>query len=226
VLADGAPPITLSPYFKWKYAADFVGGLTLLILYAPIMIVAGGLALVDVGSPVLFWQRRLGVGAQSFIIYKFRTLRAPFDQIGRPIAEAKRLSWIGALIRKIRLDELPQLFNVLVGDMSLVGPRPLLSHDQPNNPTVRLMVRPGITGWAQVNGGTLLTPPEKEALDDWYVRNASFWLDFRIILMTFRVMIWGQRRPDIASYDISPGFLANQELQPVPATRWLQGGAG
>ena len=84
------------------------------------------------------------------------------------------MSWIGYLLRKFRLDELPQLLNVLVGDMSLIGPRPLLPHDQPADPTLRLMVRPGITGWAQVNGGKLLTPEEKNALDEWYVRNASF----------------------------------------------------
>ena len=82
--------------------------------------------------------------------------------------------------------------------MSLIGPRPLLPRDQPTNPSVRLLIRPGITGWAQVNGGTLLTPSEKDALDEWYLRNASLWLDFRIILMTARVMIWGQRRPDDA----------------------------
>jgi lipopolysaccharide/colanic/teichoic acid biosynthesis glycosyltransferase len=79
--------------------------------------------------------------------------------------------------------------------MSLFGPRPLLPRDQPADPSVRLVIRPGITGWAQVNGGTLLTPNEKDALDEWYVQNASFWVDLRILTMTVRVMIWGQRRP-------------------------------
>jgi lipopolysaccharide/colanic/teichoic acid biosynthesis glycosyltransferase len=132
------------------------------------------------------------------VIFKLRTLRPPFDQLGRPIPEGERLSWVGTLLRRTRLDELPQLFNVLVGDMSLIGPRPLLPRDQPANPNVRLMIRPGITGWVQVNGGTLLTPNEKDALDEWYVRNASFWLDLRIILRTLRVMTCGQRRPDEA----------------------------
>jgi lipopolysaccharide/colanic/teichoic acid biosynthesis glycosyltransferase len=98
-------------------------------------------------------------------------------------------------LRRTRLDELPQLLNVLVGDMSLVGPRPLLPRDQPANPTVRLMVRPGITGWAQVNGGTLLNPSEKDKLDEWYVRNASFWLDLRIVCLTMWVALFGQRAP-------------------------------
>jgi lipopolysaccharide/colanic/teichoic acid biosynthesis glycosyltransferase len=95
-------------------------------------------------------------------------------------------------LRKYRLDELPQLLNVLVGDMSLIGPRPLLPHDQPSDSTVRLMVRPGMTGWAQVNGGKLITPEEKNALDEWYVRNASLWIDLKIIAKTMLFMISGE----------------------------------
>jgi len=193
-----APSTVQSPYFRWKHAVDFVAAATILALYAPFLILAGGLALVDVGWPIVFWQQRLGARGRPFVIYKLRTLRPPFDQLGRPIAENERESWVGALLRRTRLDELPQLFNVLVGDMSLIGPRPLLPRDQPANPSVRLLIRPGITGWAQVNGGTLLTASEKDALDEWYLRNASWWLDFRIVLMTMRLMIWGQRRPDEA----------------------------
>src|SRR5207248_2242991 len=106
-----------------------------------------------------------------------------------------RISRIGALLRKSRLDELPQLLNVLVGDMSLIGPRPLLPHDQPPDPTLRLMVRPGITGWAQVNGGTLLTVSEKNACDEWYVRNASLWVDLKIIGKTALFVLTGERSP-------------------------------
>jgi lipopolysaccharide/colanic/teichoic acid biosynthesis glycosyltransferase len=198
VTVNATPAIVLSAYFKWKYAVDFVSAATTLILFAPFLILAGGLALLDVGWPIVFWQQRLGIGGRSFIIYKFRTLRPPFDQLGQPIPENKRLSWVGTLLRRTRLDELPQLFNVLVGDMSLFGPRPLLPRDQPADPSVRLVIRPGITGWAQVNGGTLLTPSEKDALDEWYVQNASFLVDLRILMMTIRVMIWGQRRPQEA----------------------------
>jgi lipopolysaccharide/colanic/teichoic acid biosynthesis glycosyltransferase len=185
----------LSPYFKWKYAIDFIVAGTVLLFYAPILITAGALAIVDVGWPIVFWQHRWGLGGRIFTIWKIRTLRPPFDQFGEPVSEHKRQSWVGIFLRRMRLDELPQLVNVLVGDMSLIGPRPLLPRDQPSNPSVRLTVRPGITGWAQVNGGTLLTSNEKDALDEWYVRNASFWLDLRIMIMTLRVMIWGQCLP-------------------------------
>ncbi len=198
-IVNTAPSAKLSPYFRWKYAIDFVIAAIAVVLMAPLLIVAGGLALVDVGSPMMFWQQRLGEGGRTFTIYKIRTLRPPFDQWGRPFPENRRLSWVGNLLRRMRVDELPQLFNVLVGDMSLVGPRPLLPRDQPSNPSVRLMSRPGITGWAQVNGGTLLTPSEKDELDEWYVRHASFLLDLRIIMMTLRVLICGQSRPDCAA---------------------------
>jgi hypothetical protein len=110
----------------------------------------------------------------------------------------QRLSWIGRLLRETRLDELPQLFNVLVGDMSLIGPRPLLLHDQPTNLVLRLSARPGITGWAQVNGGNLVTNNEKGSLDEWYIRNASPWLDLRIAGLTFRFGFTGERRNEHA----------------------------
>ena len=121
------------------------------------------------------------------MLQKFRTLRAPYDWRGQP-AGSRKLSFIGRLLRQTRLDELPQLLNVLVGDMALIGPRPLLPEDQPANPATRLMVRPGITGWAQVNGGKFLTPEEKDQYDEFYIRNASLWFDLRIIFMTLRVL--------------------------------------
>jgi lipopolysaccharide/colanic/teichoic acid biosynthesis glycosyltransferase len=152
--------------------------------------------LFDVGMPLLFWQKRVGQGGRRFLLYKFRTLRAPFDAQGRPIPEQKRLSRIGRLMRQTRLDELPQVLNILVGDMSLIGPRPLLPVDQPENPTTRLMVRPGITGMAQVNGGKFLTPAEKDEYDEYYVRNASFWLDLHIIWLTLRVVFRVGRHSD------------------------------
>jgi lipopolysaccharide/colanic/teichoic acid biosynthesis glycosyltransferase len=225
VASNVAAAVVLPAYFKWKYAVDFVSAATLLLLYAPFLLIAGGLALVDVGWPVVFWQQRLGVRGRPFVIYKLRTLRPPFDQLGQPIPENKRLSWVGTLLRRTRLDELPQLFNVLVGDMSLIGPRPLLPRDQPTNPNVRLTIRPGITGWAQVNGATLLTPSEKDALDDWYVRNASFWLDLRIILMTARVMLWGQDHPD--AIPVTRQFLrTGNELPALAAPRLVKRAIG
>jgi lipopolysaccharide/colanic/teichoic acid biosynthesis glycosyltransferase len=219
----GALAAPQSRYFKWKYGIDFLGAAAILVLLGPFLMLASALALVDVGWPIVFWQRRLGVRGRSFIIYKLRTLRPPFDQRGEPIAEGKRVSWVGSFLRRTRLDELPQLFNVLVGDMSLFGPRPLLPRDQPARPSVRLLIRPGITGWAQVNGGTLLCASEKDALDEWYVRNASFWLDLRILMLTFRVMIFGQRRGE-AALAARAGMRAPEDELPVLSTPQLAKG--
>ena len=105
---------------------------------------------------------------------------------------------MGYTLRNSRVDELPQLFNILFGEMSLIGPRPLLPEDQPTNASLRLMVRPGLTGWAQINGGNLITPEEKGALDDWYVQKASLWLDLRIALSTMRFVFAGERRSEHA----------------------------
>jgi len=188
------PSFSPPAYFRLKRFIDFVAALVLIILLSPLFILAAALVLVDLGSPVLFWQQRMGMGGRTFQLYKIRTLQAPFDSRGRPVAEEERLSWIGRLLRRTCLDELPQLFNVLVGDMSLIGPRPLLPIDQPANPTVRLMVPPGLTGWAQVQGGKLLTPRQKEELDEWYIRNASPWVDLRIIVMTVQFLLGGEDR--------------------------------
>ena len=185
---------SLPRYMALKRYIDFCLSLALIVLLLPLFAVIAALVLLDVGSPVYFWQRRVGMDGQSFQIHKFRTLKPSFDGQGNAISSG-RMSWVGHLLRKFRLDEFPQLLNVLVGDMSLIGPRPLLPHDQPTDPTLRLMVRPGITGWAQVNGGKLLTPEEKNALDEWYVRNASLWLDLKIIGLTVLFMLGGERGP-------------------------------
>jgi lipopolysaccharide/colanic/teichoic acid biosynthesis glycosyltransferase len=179
-----APGLVLPAYFRLKPVIDFFAALVLIIVLAPLWILAATLVFIDVGSPILFWQQRTGFAGRDFLLHKFRTLQPPYDWRGEKVPEARRLSWIGQLLRRARLDELPQLLNVLVGDMSLVGPRPLLPQDQPTTPAVRLMVRPGITGWAQVNGGTFLTAAEKEELDEWYIRHASPWLDLRILALT------------------------------------------
>ena len=181
-----------SPYFRVKHIADFLLSLLLIVVLLPIFLIIAGVVLLDVGSPIFFWQRRVGINGQGFHMHKFRTLKPAFDAQGQ--STTRRVSWAGTLLRKSRLDELPQLLNVLVGDMSLVGPRPLLPHDQPSDSTVRLMVRPGITGWAQVNGGKLISPESKNAFDAWYVSNASVWLDLQIIGKTIVFMLGGERR--------------------------------
>ena len=179
----------LPSYFRWKRLIDILGSLTLIVLLFPLLMAVALLVLLDVGAPILFWQRRLGHKGRSFHIYKFRTLRSPFDSHGSPIPLQSRLSAVGRFLRSTRMDELPQLINVFTGDMSLIGPRPLLPEDQPSSTGVRLSVRPGITGWAQINGGKLITAEEKEKLDDWYIRNASLWLDLRIIVTTLTVLL-------------------------------------
>jgi lipopolysaccharide/colanic/teichoic acid biosynthesis glycosyltransferase len=190
--------IASRPYFKFKRLIDFILALLAILLFAPLFVITTILILLDLGSPVLFWQQRIGQGHRNFFLYKFRTLRPPYNQSGDPVPENDRRSFVGRCLRGSRIDELPQLFNVLVGDMSLIGPRPLLPHDQLENTSLRLAVRPGITGWAQINGGNLVTAEEKGALDDWYIRHASLGLDLRIALLTLRVLFTGERRSEHA----------------------------
>jgi len=186
------PSFALPSFFWLKRWIDVVGSLILIVLLFPILMIAGVLVLLEVGRPILFWQARMGWKGRSFLIYKFRTLRAPFDSAGNPTLEGRRPLAIGRFLRATRFDELPQLLNVLLGDMSLIGPRPLLPEDQPSNTSLRLSVRPGISGWAQVNGAKLVTKEEKEKLDEWYVRNASLRVDLQIIMMTFKVILKGR----------------------------------
>jgi lipopolysaccharide/colanic/teichoic acid biosynthesis glycosyltransferase len=176
-------------FLSLKRCIDILGSLTLMILLLPIFLVATLLVFIDVGSPVLFWQERTGRRGVPFLIYKYRTLRAPFDSRGRPALGDRQPSAVGRFLRSTRIDELPQLMNVLLGDMSLVGPRPLLPEDQPSNTALRLSVRPGITGWAQVNGAKLVSKEDKEKFDEWYIRNASPWVDTKIVLMTGRTLV-------------------------------------
>jgi lipopolysaccharide/colanic/teichoic acid biosynthesis glycosyltransferase len=207
------PPFELSPYFKVKRYLDVGAALALLTILGPFWLLATAIAMYDVGMPIFFWQQRMGVGSRLFLLYKFRTLRTPFDETGRKLSDDKRLSPIGCFMRRSRLDELPQLLNILVGDMSLIGPRPLLPRDQPKNIQIRLMVRPGITGWAQVNGGILLSPDEKESLDEYYVRNASLGFDLRIVLMTAMMLFRGDLRTTHAETALTK-VLQTNEPQP------------
>jgi lipopolysaccharide/colanic/teichoic acid biosynthesis glycosyltransferase len=176
-------------FFRCKRALDVVGSLALILLLFPLYVVAAMLVALDVGMPVLFWQERVGWKGRSFLIYKFRTLKAPIDRKGKPTFAGRAPSAIGRLLRATRIDELPQLLNVLMGDMSLIGPRPLLPEDQPANRSIRLSVRPGITGWAQVNGAKLVSKDDKEKLDEWYIQNASLGTDAKIIFMTIKMLL-------------------------------------
>ena len=191
-MASSLPSFTPPPFFRLKRWIDVLGSLVLMVLAFPLLLIGGLLVLLDVGPPIFFWQERLGWKGRSFLIYKFRTLSAPFDSAGNPSFGDRQPSAIGRFLRATRIDELPQLLNVLFGDMSLIGPRPLLPEDQPANTSIRLSVRPGISGWAQVNGAKLVTKDEKERLDEWYVRNASLSMDLRIIMKTLGVVLRGR----------------------------------
>ena len=163
-----------------------VSGVALLAL-APILLLLAFLELANHGYPLLFAQTRPGIHGKPFRIYKFRTMRNTRDAHGRLLSDAERLTAFGRFMRAWSLDELPELWNVLKGDMSLVGPRPLLMEylDRYTPEQARRHnVRPGITGWAQVNGRNALSWDDKFKLDVWYVDNQSLWLDMRILALT------------------------------------------
>jgi lipopolysaccharide/colanic/teichoic acid biosynthesis glycosyltransferase len=180
-------------YWTVKRVLDVVGSLGLIVLLAPVMALVALLVLIDVGQPLWFWQQRPGLGGRPFRIYKLRTMGAAHDEEGRLVPDEDRVSGIGHFLRRSRLDELPQLFHILMGQMSFVGPRPLLPIDQPVGFAARLLVRPGLTGWAQVKGGRQISALDKAALDVWYVRHASLRLDLEILLRTALTLLVGER---------------------------------
>ena len=159
----------------------------LFLLTLPLMLVTAVLVGILLGRPVLFVQKRPGRDGVTFKLIKFRTMLDLRDRNGCPLADKDRLTWFGRLLRSSSLDELPELFNVIKGDMSLVGPRPLLMEYLPlynKEQNRRHEVRPGITGWAQVNGRNSVDWEERLAMDVWYVDNQSLWLDLKILFMT------------------------------------------
>lgn len=191
-----APAPVSSDYFRLKRGCEFVFAGALLVLLAPVLLILVVVILFDVGWPVVFWQKRVGLGGRPLLVYKFRTLHAPFDRRGEFVAEENRVSRLGNLLRRLRLDEMPQLWNIVLGNMSFVGPRPLLPEDQPKTSKKRLLVLPGITGWAQIHGGKLVSQDDKGVLDDWYVENASLGLDIKIMWWTLSTVIFGDRQKD------------------------------
>jgi lipopolysaccharide/colanic/teichoic acid biosynthesis glycosyltransferase len=210
--------IAIPSYFKWKRLVDFVGAGIILVTLLPLLVCTSFLISIDLGAPILFWQQRLGRGGSPFLLFKFRTLRPPFNWRGQPIDPEQRSSHIGRVLRETAIDEIPQLLNVMIGDMSLIGPRPLLPEDQPSNPSTRLTVRPGITGWAQIHGGKLLTPAEKAAFDDWYVKNASFWVDLTIAWKTVQLLLF-KTRADESAADLSEIKKRGAKISVDPRTR-------
>lgn len=180
-----------------KRGTDAVLAASALLVCAPFLLLIGAMVAATLGRPVFFVQIRPGLGRRPFKLWKFRTMRDPVDEDGRALTDAERTPWFGWLLRRTRLDELPQLWNVLNGDMTLIGPRPLLAADldrMADGGVARCRIRPGITGWAQVNGGHQLTADEKLALDLWYAEHASLRLDALIVTRTLLMMLWGERR--------------------------------
>lgn len=169
-------------------AASFIG----LIVLSPVIAITAWQIRRKLGSPVLFRQVRPGLNGTPFEMIKFRTMRDALDSGGNPLPDSERMTPFGSFLRATSLDELPELLNVLKGDMSLVGPRPLLMEYLPLYSAEqyrRHEVRPGVTGWAQINGRNALSWKEKFALDIWYVDNQSLLLDVKIIFRTVRKVV-------------------------------------
>ena len=170
-----------------KRCIDVVGAGLGLVVFSPVLIGLAIMIWIQMGRPVIFKQMRPGLQGRSFFMYKFRTMTDERDENGVLLPDEMRLTRLGKFLRSSSLDELPELFNVLKGDMSLVGPRPLLmQYLQRYTPEQarRHEVKPGVTGWAQINGRNTISWEEKFALDVWYVDNCSLWLDVKILFMT------------------------------------------
>ena len=175
-----------------KRLLDIIGALFGLTVFLPVLLAVGVLVRRRLGSPVLFKQIRPGRDGKPFQMLKFRSMRDDTDATGQPLSDAERLTSFGKKLRSTSLDELPGFWNVLKGEMSLVGPRPLLMEYLPlysPQQARRMDVRPGITGWAQINGRNALSWDERFALDLWYVENRTFWLDLKILWMTIRKVL-------------------------------------
>lgn len=160
-----------------------------LIFLMPVFVVLIVLVFFLIGRSIFFIQRRIGLGGVAFRLIKFRTMTSDLDDKGMLLPDSVRLTSFGRFLRATSLDELPEFWNVLKGEMSLVGPRPLLEEYLPlytPEQARRHAVRPGITGWAQVNGRNSLSWEEKFQLDVWYIENQNFWLDIKILLLTFK----------------------------------------
>lgn len=182
-----------------KRLFDILISLSVLVLLAPIILILCVLVALKLGRPILFKQKRPGLNGTIFEMIKFRSMKDANDKDGNPLPDSERLTSFGIKLRSLSLDELPGLWCVLKGDMSLVGPRPLLPEYLPlysEEQARRHNVKPGITGWAQVNGRNAISWQEKFKLDTWYVDNQSFWLDIKILWLTFYKVV---KRSDISA---------------------------
>ena len=170
-----------------KRFIDVVGAVVGLVLLSPVLLIISILIRRRMGPPAIFAHRRAGLRGEPFVLYKFRSMNDDRGVSGELLPDGARLTKFGKILRRSSLDELPQLWNVLKGDMSLVGPRPLLLEYVPlydDEQKKRLDVKPGITGWAQIKGRNAISWDEKFVLDVWYVEHAGLWLDIKILLLT------------------------------------------
>lgn len=170
-----------------KRTIDLILVILGLVFVGPILALVAGLVWAKHGCPVFFAQQRAGFGGKPFRLYKFRTMTNERDSDGKLLPDGHRLTSLGRFLRNTSLDELPELYNVIMGDMTLVGPRPLFMRYLPyytKRELLRHSVKPGITGWAQIHGRNHLPWEKRLALDVWYVENRSLWLDFKILLQT------------------------------------------
>lgn len=182
-----------------KRLMDIIGASLGLILLSPLIVILWVMIRRRLGAPALFRQTRPGKDGVPFEMIKFRSMKDALGPDGTPLPDAKRMTPFGAKLRSASLDELPELWNVLKGEMSLVGPRPLLMEYLPlysPEQARRHDVRPGVTGWAQINGRNAIDWPQKFALDIWYVENRTLWLDIKIIALTIKKVV---KRSDISA---------------------------
>ena len=199
-----------------KRLFDFIFSLLALVILSPVTLLIALLVRVWIGTPILFAQKRPGYRGVPFNIYKFRTMTDRVGTQGELLPDAERLTRLGRTLRALSLDELPELFNILRGEMSFVGPRPLLMEYLPRyspEQARRHDVMPGLTGWAQVNGRNAISWEDKFKLDVWYVDHWSFWLDIKIILIT-AVKVFKREGISQAGHATAEVFMGNDSKLP------------
>ncbi|MFJ5621693.1 sugar transferase [Peribacillus loiseleuriae] len=201
-------------YLVYKKLLDFLFSLILLITVFPFMILAGiAIKIEDLRGPILFMQKRCGKDEKIFLVYKFRTMKVDVERNGKPLSDMERMTKVGSFLRKTSIDELPQLFNILRGEMSFIGPRPLLVQYLEYYTSEQLRrheVTPGISGWAQVNGRNTISWNERFKYDVWYVDNVNPLLDIQILWLTLYNVL---NRKDInnSQGDTMPVFTGNEQ---------------
>lgn len=201
-------------YLVYKKLLDFLFSLILLITVFPFMILAGiAIKIEDLRGPILFMQKRCGKDEKIFLVYKFRTMKVDVEKNGKPLSDMERMTKVGSFLRKTSIDELPQLFNILRGEMSFIGPRPLLVQYLERYTSEQLRrheVTPGISGWAQVNGRNTISWNERFKYDVWYVDNVNPLLDIQILWLTLYNVL---NRKDInnSQGDTMPVFTGNEQ---------------